>query len=273
MCSCPLVLKGIFLCYNVLILRPSILNFRILREIKRISQFFRQILDYNDRTISSYISYPNTVNTIDLISRSTCWIESAIDTTILYNEQLDDSKYFNVLPGEHYRLLSGICKKENPSIVVEIGTYTGMGTKTIQEACSDLTKIHTFDIIPWTSFDSHLTAESFDNARIKQHLVDLSVPSNFSSYSKLFQEADIIFLDGPKDAKFEFKFLNLLSTIKPNTSNKKRYLIIDDIKFLNMGRCWNMIKSPKIDLTSYGHWTGTGICDITEGLEIFGQFA
>ena len=48
---------------------------------------------------------------------------------------------------------------------------------------------------------------------------------------------------------------------------KGKLLILDDIKFVNMIDLWRSVKSPKIDLSSFGHWTGTGVIDISEGLK------
>jgi hypothetical protein len=40
-------------------------------------------------------------------------------------------------------------------------------------------------------------------------------------------------------------------------------LVFDDIRIWNMLRIWREIVRPKLDLTSFGHWTGTGIVDWT----------
>ena len=31
---------------------------------------------------------------------------------------------------------------------------------------------------------------------------------------------------------------------------------------------WVSIESPKLDVSSFGHWSGTGLVDISEGLQI-----
>jgi hypothetical protein len=43
----------------------------------------------------------------------------------------------------------------------------------------------------------------------------------------------------------------------------------DDIRFVNMVDNWNAIASPKLDLTSFGHWSGTGLVDLSEPLRLF----
>ena len=39
-----------------------------------------------------------------------------------------------------------------------------------------------------------------------------------------------------------------------------------------MTSLWRSINSPKIDATSFGHWSGTGIVDIKDGLKINKKF-
>ena len=41
-------------------------------------------------------------------------------------------------------------------------------------------------------------------------------------------------------------------------------MIIDDILFVNMIDFWRKIKSPKVEASCFGHWSGTGIVDISD---------
>jgi hypothetical protein len=47
-----------------------------------------------------------------------------------------------------------------------------------------------------------------------------------------------------------------------------KLLIVDDIQFVNMIDFWRSISSPKLDVSSFGHWSGTGIVDISEVLKL-----
>jgi len=49
---------------------------------------------------------------------------------------------------------------------------------------------------------------------------------------------------------------------------KRRFLFLDDIQFLSEILLWRSIQSPKVDLTSFGHFTGSGLVDISEGLKL-----
>ena len=72
--------------------------------------------------------------------------------------------------------------------------------------------------------------------------------------------------DGPKDGVFERTFASLLTTIE--FPKKDRWLLLDDIRFPSELPLWRLIASPKIDLTSFGHFSGTGLVNISEGLKL-----
>ena len=75
-----------------------------------------------------------------------------------------------------------------------------------------------------------------------------------------------MFLDGPKDGIFEKQLLSRLASAE---YFKPKILVLDDIKFMNMIPLWRSIQNPKLDLTSFGHWSGTGLVDVREGLKLF----
>jgi len=172
---------------------------------------------------------------------------------------LPDYKYLNLNPGEHYRLIKAITQILKPKTSIEIGTFTGLGTIALHEAGYGY--VHTFDIIPWDHLMSHLTPEHFKD-RLAQHIADLSDLMEYRKYSHLFQNADIIFMDAPKDGKFEPQMIDLLLRLLPK---ENRILVMDDIWFDCMQPLWRSIKLPKIDITSLGHWSGTGIVDLSLG--------
>ena len=177
-----------------------------------------------------------------------------------------DTSYFNIFPGEHYRLLAGLLRNLEPKLCIDIGTHTGMSARTMLDHTSKSCQIHSFDIIHWQEFESHLNEKDFEQGRLTQHLEDLSEEVIFTKHISTIEKSQIIFCDAPKDGQFEYKFLRLLQEVKP--SEKQRLLILDDIRFLNMLPVWRSIRSPKLDATSFGHWSGTGIVDITSGLEL-----
>jgi hypothetical protein len=39
-------------------------------------------------------------------------------------------------------------------------------------------------------------------------------------------------------------------------------VVFDDIRVWNMLAIWHDLRWPKLDPTSFGHWSGTGICEV-----------
>ena len=69
-------------------------------------------------------------------------------------------------------------------------------------------------------------------------------------------------MDAPKDGIFEYKMSDQLAKLE---NKKGRLLVIDDIRFVNMIDFWRQISSPKLDATGFGHWSGTGLVDLSDG--------
>ena len=175
----------------------------------------------------------------------------------LHNPNAEDAQFFDVYPGEHYRLLRGLCRVRNIHEAVEIGTFTGMGAYTLSQ---EDVKVDTFDIVAWDRFrQSQLSHDLIDSGRVTQHISDLSDPQQFEKHRKILEDADLIFLDGPKDGKFEYALWPLLKTLKRRHG---RLLLVDDIRLMPMIQFWNDIEYPKMDMTSLGHWSGTGLVDL-----------
>ena len=178
-----------------------------------------------------------------------------------------NNPFANAFPGDHYRLLAGLLTSLRPTCIVDIGTHMGTGTRVMYDFASRA-KIHTFDLTPWHEFEpTFLNEGDFveNGGRLTQHLADLTDPDNFQKLSALLQQADFIMVDACKDGVFEEKFYSLLSTL--SMENKTRYMLLDDIRFTSELVNWRRIESPKIDLTSFGHFTGTGLVDISEGFK------
>ena len=177
---------------------------------------------------------------------------------------------FDVRFGEHYRLFAALTEILDPKVVVEIGTSTGASARSFLDFSASDAKVYTFDVIPWNKFDfaggTWLKESDFTSGKLTQYLDDLSVDTLFSKHTELIASADILFCDAPKDGKFEYELFDRLAKVK--MLHKERYLILDDIKFLNMAALWRKIASPKIDITSFGHWSGTGLVDISNGIQL-----
>ena len=175
------------------------------------------------------------------------------------NSNRGDYKYVNLFPGEHYRFIKAVTQFLQPRVMVEIGTYSGLGALALVEG-NPSGHVHTFDLVAWDKIPTHLEAIDFEYA-ITQHLADLSDDDVFEEHIKLLDSADLIFMDAPKDGKFEPKMIENLKSLQPKDG---RLLIIDDIILDDsMTKLWRSIRAPKMDLTSICHWSGTGLVDLS----------
>jgi hypothetical protein len=179
------------------------------------------------------------------------------------NTNLPDSGWANVFPGEHYRFLNAVVGILKPQVVIEVGTSSGLGTRSLLQSLPPSSRLITFDLIPWNQFHSHLGDEDFEQHDLVQYLDDVRIPHVWEHYQHVFKVADLIFVDIPRDGNLEYLLMNHLETLPPR---ENRILIFDDIRLMDSIELWRRITSPKMDITSFGHWSGTGIVDISQGL-------
>lgn len=169
--------------------------------------------------------------------------------------------YPDVWPGEHYKLLAGLVAVCQPKVVIEIGTATGLSALAMKQSLAVGARLVTFDITPWDQFpDTCLGTADFADGSLSQIIGDVSDPDVMHQHEALFRAADIIFADGPKDAVFERVFLERLMELG---LSRNPLLVLDDIRLWNMLAIWRDIRLPKLDVTSFGHWSGTGFVDWT----------
>jgi predicted O-methyltransferase YrrM len=167
--------------------------------------------------------------------------------------------YPNVWPGEHYKLLAGLALALKPREVVEVGTSMGLSALAIKKYLSPESKLFTFDIQDWRFHpDYALKREDFADDRLVQFLDDLSDPSTCAKYGDLLKKADLICLDAAKDGISEIRFLENFDCVPLREGS---LLVLDDIRLWNMLKIWREISMPKLDLTSFGHWSGTGLVE------------
>jgi predicted O-methyltransferase YrrM len=165
-------------------------------------------------------------------------------------------------PGEHYRLLASLVRLVKPGLVVEIGTYTGHSALAMIDNMAAGARLATFDIVRWNEFaNTLLVDEDFADGRLVQLIADLSDPEQVQVHASLLRGADIVFVDASKDGSFERRLLANLETVG---LKRGALVVFDDIRLWNMLGIWRGIERPKLDLTSLGHYSGTGIVDWTD---------
>jgi predicted O-methyltransferase YrrM len=167
----------------------------------------------------------------------------------------------------HYCFLTSTATALNAKIVIDIGTASGSSITAFLLAPS-VKFVHSFDINPlednkeWVSKESfhHITnylAQRKDNW--VQHVSDLTLKSNFTTYASIFEQADIILVDIDHSGTSEQVLLNYFeSTVK-----KDCLIIWDDIRVSTLQQFWDKMSHPKLDVGSIGHSSGTGISMIS----------
>jgi len=166
--------------------------------------------------------------------------------------------------GEAIRFISAFTELMKPLSIVDIGTSCGGSARSFLDFSPEEARVTTFDIQPWDTYQGTWLKKD-DFKKLTQHLDDLSHPEAFKKHADLLANADLLYCDAPKDGVFEYAFIKQLASLP--MPEKRRFLILDDIRFKNMASLWIGISSPKMDVTSFAHWSGTGLVNITNGLK------
>jgi hypothetical protein len=180
-----------------------------------------------------------------------------VDVSEVSRRMKSTPRWPDVWPGEHYRLLAGFVAHLQPGTVVEIGTHTGLSALALKQCLPRTSRLVTFDLIEWAEVPGTcLLPEDFEDGRLSQTIADLADPDVFGRHADVLSSASLIFADGPKDKVFEPAFARNLDSL---SYASPPWVIFDDIRDLNMLQFWRDIEKPKLDLSSFGHWTGTGL--------------
>ncbi|MGD0904788.1 MAG: hypothetical protein ABR924_17770 [Terracidiphilus sp.] len=166
----------------------------------------------------------------------------------------------NLWPGEHYRLLAALVQLLRPRLVIEIGTAEGLSALALLKYLPAGGQVVTFDIVPWRDYPRICLQESdFSSGQLCQITDDLGNSQLFDKHRAMLKRADLIFVDAAKDGVLEPKLVAQLGSLDFET---QPLVVFDDIKQWNMLALWRELKWPKMDLTSLGHWCGTGLCEV-----------
>lgn len=167
--------------------------------------------------------------------------------------------YAALWPGEHYALLAGLVRTLEPRLVVEIGTGAGSSAIAMKPFLPPDGRIVTFDLVDWRSYpESRLEKGDFADGRLVQEIDDLSDAAVARRHAALLGEAELVFVDAAKDGLTERRLLANLEEVGLRASP---IVVFDDIRLWNMLAIWRHVRRPKLDLTSFGHWSGTGLVD------------
>jgi predicted O-methyltransferase YrrM len=165
----------------------------------------------------------------------------------------------NLWPGEHYRLLAGLVQELQPQLVVEIGTAEGISALSMLKELPAGGRILSFDIVPWQEYPrTCLRPGDFEDGRLVQVIDDLGSRPTFERHAPQLAHADLIFIDAAKDGSLEQR---LIAHFGQLAFARAPIVVFDDIRLWNMLAIWRNLPWPKLDLTSFGHWCGTGLAE------------
>lgn len=186
-----------------------------------------------------------------------------LDNFIMNNyEYLVTPTYYELKSGEQeYRLYSYLSTYFNDIIILDLGT--SHGTSAIALSHNNNNKIISYDIVDCINNKNHkiYTKENID-FRIKSVLDDLT--------GDLLSKIKIVMIDIDHYGEMEKNIIDKLEEL-----NFSGIIILDDLfnhpdKIINesMKNLWDNIKYKKIDVTKYGHWSGTGIVFMNTDISI-----
>ena len=146
-----------------------------------------------------------------------------------------------------------------PKTVVEIGTHQGLSALTMLHFLPPDSQLVTFDIVPWNEIaGTYLQKGDFSNGRMIQFTDDLAQREAVEKHRSLLERADFLFMDGPHDGETERRMMSNLQTLQFRIAP---ILLFDDIHLLPMLKFWRELPLPKLNFTSFGHWSGTGLAE------------
>lgn len=176
------------------------------------------------------------------------------------SERMEGPPYYpEIWPGESYKLLAALVQILKPKLVIEIGTGGGLSALAMLRQLPPGGRIVTWDIESWKDMPGAvLRKEDFRGPDLVQHTDDITHPEGFSKYTELFAQADFFHIDAAKDGVMEQRLLDLFEAVP---FRNKPLFVFDDIRLWAMLKIWRGIQRPKLDVTSFGHWTGTGLVE------------
>lgn len=169
-------------------------------------------------------------------------ILDSLDTSQIQHIHPDMQQWFHLQSGkEHYRMLMHLAYCYDGVQIADIGTYRGASA--IALAQNPNNNVFSLDVgvfkndIPMNNIEFCI-GDFHTNQKIQENIL----------------KCPFIFLDIDHMYNNEIWIYNFL--IK---NDWKGLMICDDIYLCDeMKRFWNEISHPKIDITQYGHFSGTG---------------
>jgi predicted O-methyltransferase YrrM len=168
-------------------------------------------------------------------------------------EYLVTPTYYNLKSGkQEYKLYSYLTTFFNETVILDIGTSHGTSAVALSHNINN--KVISYDIVDCIRNPNHIIYKKENiEFKIKNVLQDLN--------SDFLKNIKIIMIDIDHYGEMEQKIIEKLIEL-----NFSGIVILDDVfnhpdHYINycMKKIWDNIKTPKFNVTKYGHWSGTGI--------------
>jgi hypothetical protein len=176
-----------------------------------------------------------------------------------YKLDMKDMEFFGDCGRQHYRLLMYLSNQFNDVDIFDIGTHRGSSALALSHNKNN--RVYSFDI---ENRPKNYKNKPENVEFVQYDLFDFS-NNSISLWKDKILKSPLIFLDiDPHDGILEYNFYQFLLE-----NNYKGLLILDDINYFEgMRIMWSKINTNKLDLTKLGHWSGTGLVNISNKITI-----
>jgi len=187
---------------------------------------------------------------------------NTLNNFVLNNhDYLVDINYYDNMSGiNEYRLYSYLSTLFTDTVILDIGTYNGRSAVALSHNMDN--KVISYNISDQINNSNHkIYTKSNIEFKIKNVIEDLSV--------KFLENVKLIVIDIDHFYTAEIEIISKLIELKYDG-----LIILDDIhhpsprEYACMQKLWNNIDVSKIDITKYGHCTGTGLINLTSNIHI-----
>lgn len=177
-------------------------------------------------------------------------ILNSIDTNRVGYLSADMAQWFYRPSGqEHYRLLMHIADSYEDVQFADIGTFRGSSAIALSQ--NPKNKVTSIDV---GVYHEQITIDNLE-FRVGNFQTDKDI-------QEIILKSPFVFLDIDHMYHNEIWFYNFLKD-----NNWRGLMLCDDIYLNNeMKKFWQEISHPKIDITKYGHFSGTGAVIFDESI-------
>ena len=187
--------------------------------------------------------------------------ETLDNFTLINHDYLVDTNFYDNVSGvNEYRLYSYLSTLFSDIVIMDIGTYNGRSAVALSHNIDN--KVISYNINDQINNATHkIYTKSNIEFKVKNVMHDLSV--------KFLEKVKIIVIDIDHFYTNEIELINKLQEL-----NYNGLIILDDIHHPSpkenecMQKLWNCIDAPKIDITKYGHSSGTGLINLSDNIHI-----